>query len=400
MRVTYQQINNMVQRNLSGNFEKLAMLQEQMASGKKLNRPSDDPVSITNDLQVRARIKELDQFKNNIEDGLSILSVSSQALMDINPIMQRIREIGIQASNDVYGEEERGYMADEIQELLGQFVQILNTKYGGEYVFNGTNTDYAPYIRQTASPGSDPSQGYINFDASTAPVGTAVEIRDAGEVSAGNDYTYERIIQGTFHILEESTPGNWTEVSAVEGVDYNVDYAEGEITFNASMAPLPANYRFYFDHYGSARDSKNRPKSDSGEINRQIEENIIAKVNMGHSEIVDSGSINAIKSIVKFVQNLRENNSGAISSSMEELDVCHDKVLSAQSRMGAVVNRLDLTKERNGFNKIENTRLQANYEDVDWAEVVMEFSTQQNIYQASLKAGARVIMPTLGDFLG
>ena len=81
------------------------------------------------------------------------------------------------------------------------------------------------------------------------------------------------------------------------------------------------------------------------------------------------------------------------------MDRIFENIRAAQSTNGARINRFELTRDRNESREIEVTRLQGELEDLDFAEAIMQFSMSENIYNASLRAGAKVILPTLGDFI-
>jgi len=121
-------------------------LQEQLATGKRLRKPSDDPVDVANATKLRTKSTQLQQYKRNIEDGLAVMGVASSAMMSMNELLHRSKELAIQAANGTYTDGDRLYMQQEVDQLFRQMMSIVNTQFKGNYVFNGTNTKIPPYI--------------------------------------------------------------------------------------------------------------------------------------------------------------------------------------------------------------------------------------------------------------
>jgi flagellar hook-associated protein 3 FlgL len=84
---------------------------------------------------------------------------------------------------------------------------------------------------------------------------------------------------------------------------------------------------------------------------------------------------------------------------LKDVDIAIDKILSTRSKIGAIDNRLEASKSRNESEKLNLTSLLSQKEDIDIAEKYMEYSVMSTVYQASLAAGAKVLQPSLLDYL-
>ena len=144
MRITMNQLNRSMQYVLNNRYSDLCNLQEQLATGKRLMRPSDDPVDVANALKLETKLREYQQFKKNINDGLAFMNVTGTAMESMNTLLQRARELAIQASSDTIGDTERQYINKETEQLLRQMVALIDTKYKGDYVFSGNQTKIPP----------------------------------------------------------------------------------------------------------------------------------------------------------------------------------------------------------------------------------------------------------------
>ena len=88
-----------------------------------------------------------------------------------------------------------------------------------------------------------------------------------------------------------------------------------------------------------------------------------------------------------------------IDNAIADMQDIMDRVLSIRSDIGARMNRTDLTYNRLDSDEINFTRLMSDNEDADMAQVIMNLKNEENVYNASLAGGARIIQPTLADFL-
>jgi flagellar hook-associated protein 3 FlgL len=136
-------------------------------------------------------------------------------------------------------------------------------------------------------------------------------------------------------------------------------------------------------------------QGDDGKITREIGSGVKMDIN------VDGGFFGGILSEVgDLVNNLNSGNTDAISNqSIAELGDSLDKVVRLRSEVGAKQNRLDLTKNRLEDNEIKFKKILSKNEDVDIAETIMNLKMSENVHKAALSSGARIIQPTLMQFL-
>lgn len=133
------------QRYLHEVATKLDETQRQLASGRKLERASDDPTAAALALHYRRGITYEAQMRRNIENGIAFMNVTEAALEGATETLQRLRELTVQAASDTLSTEERQTLAREVDQLLRHLAQIANTEFGDAYIFAGTNTDTPAY---------------------------------------------------------------------------------------------------------------------------------------------------------------------------------------------------------------------------------------------------------------
>ncbi|SHF89240.1 flagellar hook-associated protein FlgL [Ornithinibacillus halophilus] len=141
MRVTQGMLSNNTLRNLSNSYSNLGKYMDQLSTGKKINRPSDDPVVAMNGMNYRSQTNEVKQYLRNTNEVHNWMDNSDAALDKASQALQRIRELAVQASNGTYDAEERQNIKEEVAQLKEHIIDIANTKVNDKYLFNGTKTD-------------------------------------------------------------------------------------------------------------------------------------------------------------------------------------------------------------------------------------------------------------------
>ena len=144
MRVTQGMLSNNMLNNLMNSQAKMDKYLEQLYSGKKISRPSDDPVIAMKGMNYRAQLIEVEQFQRNTGEVNSWMDNSDSALDQATKAMHRLRDLALKAGNAAYGDEELKSIQAEAEQIKADLIDIANTNVNGKYIFNGTNTDTKP----------------------------------------------------------------------------------------------------------------------------------------------------------------------------------------------------------------------------------------------------------------
>lgn len=309
-RVTSNMMNSQLLLNLNRNALRMNHTQNEMATGRKINRPSDDPVGITYSLRYRSELASNEQFKKNVDSAVSWMDFNDTVLSETNNVLQRLRELTVKASTGSNPQSALDSISQEVAELKEQLVDIANSQLNGKYIFNGEKFNTKPY------------GAFMNDDGT---------LMDMSEIS--------------------TDPGE---------VIYTVgDSVKMSINLNGN------------DVFGAADDATTAETSDNifSIINR-LQEKLSADGD--HSKITDE---------------------------LASIDSRIDKILTIRAEVGAKTNRIELMQSRLEDLNINLTSLQSKTEDADYAKLIMDSKVQENIYNASLSAGAKIIQPSLVDFL-
>jgi len=159
-RIAQESLNRTALSNINLNYKKIQETQEKLSSGKRINRPSDDPSGTRKVLGLKAEESQVQQFLDNTETAKEQINFTSNTLESIQDIFSKIKELTIQASNDTLGQSERKIISGELDELLESVLQNANTDNNGRYVFSGTQTLTSAFTATRDSNGNISSVSY------------------------------------------------------------------------------------------------------------------------------------------------------------------------------------------------------------------------------------------------
>ncbi|MCK8059838.1 MULTISPECIES: flagellar hook-associated protein FlgL [unclassified Fusibacter] len=534
MRVTNNMMVDQLRRNLILNQRSMYTKQDQLATGKRIQRASDDPILSSKILKFTSDISELNQYDRNTTDALAWLEVTESAVYDNVGLLQRARELAVQAANGTNTTEDRQKLSNEINGLKEQLITNGNANFAGRYVFSGYETD-KKFFNPDGSFNIDVTQFTIDNPPVTkyeVGIGTSINISSNGLDIYGYKYiddaftqtsvegstegveAKQSILSGNFSLTEDySVPVDELSLTIDNGVPRVFDIDES--TLNGSIYPITKEtvlkaYReasdgtvalseiadIYYNindelvvkmkEYGnvamSTASTKFVPTVEAGAdtieasvtastaltdaaiaLDPGVFENreVIVTVNGSRQKITlfDAGVLpNTVDDVVtemnaKFdavfgpgkvvasgtdgvpiqittsgvvaegkvqtltVETIRSTESELISdfnsvfdalqigddagiqSFLGKVDEHLNNILSLQADIGARVNRLELITNRIAENNITYTRQLSDAQDADIGQVIMDLKNSENIYKSSLSVGARVIQPSLVDFL-
>lgn len=144
-RVTDSATNARLTSQIATSRQRFAKVQEQLASGKRINRPSDDPVGAGDVLRLRTKQTELEQFSRNVDVTRETLQVGDNVLDSYQQLLDDARALMTRAATDPVVLEARVPIAIELEGMISRIQQLANTKSGDAYVFGGTRLDAPPY---------------------------------------------------------------------------------------------------------------------------------------------------------------------------------------------------------------------------------------------------------------
>jgi flagellar hook-associated protein 3 len=139
-----------IQQGLLFNFGALVRAQEQIASGKRILRPSDDPVGASQALAFRRQIAAAERNKTSVEGARVMLDTASSALQDAGGMLAEARAILLQSMNGTQSTDDRRLFANSISLIRDRMLEIGNARTGNRYLFAGTSTNTAPFVEESS----------------------------------------------------------------------------------------------------------------------------------------------------------------------------------------------------------------------------------------------------------
>ncbi len=147
MRVANKTIYDMTTFRLRNITEELQKANEVVATGKRINSLSDDPVGLTQVLNIKSSLSNIEQIGRNIDLGKSWLATSESSLAQAQNLLSDTKTLCVQMATETMGADQRLNAAEVVQNSLDEIVSLANTGIGGRYVFAGSKTDAAAFSR-------------------------------------------------------------------------------------------------------------------------------------------------------------------------------------------------------------------------------------------------------------
>jgi len=177
MRVTTGMSQRHVLSDLRRVQERLASAQSQVSGGKRIEKPSDDPLGAERAMRLNAQLDSTTAYRSSVDESRSWLDATDTALSSVGDIVQRVRELTLQAANGSTTPAGRQSIKLEVDQLTEQAKSTLNSAYDGRHLFSGTTTDTAPYSAATG----DAYQGDSGAVVRQIGPGVSVQVNMTGD---------------------------------------------------------------------------------------------------------------------------------------------------------------------------------------------------------------------------
>lgn len=161
---------------INAHRSRIGVLQERLATGKRINRASDDPNGAEAVINIRTSQKEIEQFKRSATAVGQKLTAADDTLGGYETLLDRAKTLAAQGLNGTTTSQARSVIATELEALRGRMLDTANSKYNGEYLFGGTRQNVAPFDPATAAApaGAPASAQYIQIEPGAAAIAAGV----------------------------------------------------------------------------------------------------------------------------------------------------------------------------------------------------------------------------------
>jgi flagellar hook-associated protein 3 FlgL len=505
MRVTSQTQQRNALNNIFRITEAMFNAQKEITSGKKIQKPSDDPSGMRDTLALRTNIKQIKQFDRNINSNQLFLSRGESTLDSIGVSLTRAKELSMVELGGLSTSETRGYAKTELDNIIAKVLQDANTKVKDMYIFSGTDVNTTPFELSASGavyiyngnsdnlmiqieedinvkvniPGSevlgtdlDPnlntSTNVSELNGGSGIASGAISITDragiSGTVTITSSMTLANVITAidnvssnltasinssgngititdTSSIIKNSltvseVDGGTTALSLgivgtkdgnIEGMDLNAALSTntliselnggegltlGDINIingaasgvvSLSSATTIAKVISLINNSGNNVTASIDSAGSSLQVISNSSSTIAVVSNVGTDttaeELGIGGGRNVINTLFKLKQAMEYDDTFAILGSLANLDSGLETINGSRAIYGAVARRIMSTEATHQQNIVNQKDQISNIEGADLVEAASEFAAMEAALQASLSSTARIIQPSLLDFL-
>ena len=292
-RVTQQMMSQQALDGMQTGLSRLSRIQEQLSTGKVINRPSDDPSGATSAMRLRTTLAAQKQYARNADDGLGWLNQTDTTLSSVTIQLRRARELGLQGANTgAMSQQGRDALATEVDKLREGLLADANATYLGRPIFGGITA------------------GTTAYDATT---------------------------------------GAFTGVA--------------------------------------------------GAVNRSVADGVKVRVDTDATAVFGPAGDDLFQHLTDLSAALRAGDTGAITGVVQKLTGDATRVTTAQADVGTRAARIEKTRTTAEDAELTLTNALSEVENTDLPKATVDLQMQQVAYQAALAATARVMQPSLLEFL-
>ena len=378
---------------------KLNQTQLQLATGKKVLKPSDDPAVATQLLNLSSLKANNLQYDRNINTALNELELQESVLASSGNVLQRVRELVIQANNATQSPQTREAIADEISNLADELLQLANTKSpSGEYIFAGYNSRTPAFAKSDAGFVYQGDQGQRLLQVSED---TQLAVRDNGAD------VFQGMTTGDGRFLLETPASNAGNglvkmSSAIDAISDNYS-----ITFIQTNPGDPLLYSVSGEDTGAVATGTFAPgeainfngisieivgapvNDDSYQINRSVRQDVFQSVQAIASALL-AGTETGAKSS-KLVNDLGQ--------SISTMDQALEHLQSRRTIVGNRLQALDTRASENADGLLRLERQTSELNDLDFAEAVSRLNLQTTALQAAQQSYIKIQGLSLFNYL-
>ncbi|WP_022766863.1 flagellin N-terminal helical domain-containing protein [Butyrivibrio sp. XPD2006] len=370
--------NNALQRNDKLLSESLGRL----SSGLKITNAKDNPSGLAMSRRMNSQIEGLGVANNTSKDAISIVQVADGSLSEIHEILQRMSQLAIQASNGTLTDSDRSMIQAEVTQLKDEIERMAETtQFNGQSILDGS-FDYRGY----ATVGSDPATGVTNPNVKAVSYSDYVE---AGTYQiTGIDVSYMNLT-GTTGVDKKGIffeNGSESEIKVNRILDDGtmVDYMPNGMTatINEDVLTLQdaTGKKIQLQINEAFRDTVNLELTGTGPMTMQVGAN--------EGQTMDI-RIQKVSLTTLGIYNLDVSNEKGASDAIESVKNAISEISGIRSRLGAYQNRLEHTVSNLDITVENMTAAYSRIMDVDMAEEMTTYSTQQVLSQAGISMMAQ-----------
>ena len=370
MTVINTNVKSLISQNaLNKNNRALSAAMEQLSTGKRINSAKDDAAGLAISSRMTAQIRGLDQAVRNGNDGISMLQTAEGALIEVTNMLQRMRELSVQAANDTYAPQDRGYLDQEFQQLKDEIHRVSRaTQWNGMNILDGSFVGdegvagkFAFQIGANEGQTVTHTLGDIGFRK--AVIETEVTREPAAAVKQ----------QGTIALSGTYAAGDSVSVN-LGGTDYSYTVLAADVASDDNDTNL------------AAIATKLKAVIPAGTATSTVSGAVItytAAANNVDLAATVSRTVVGDEAALAGIQDLDIATTPKASDALAALDIGIDTINSARADIGAMINRLTYAVDNLTNVSQYTSASRSTIQDADYAKASSELARTQIIQQAA-----------------
>lgn len=433
MRVSTAWIQQLNVDAMSRQQSKLTQIQQQLNTGLRLTEPADDPAAAARVLDLQGNIDQITQYQSNISIARGRLDYEETALETSGNILDRAKELAMQAMNASQTDANRLTMKFEVDQLIEQLAVAANSQNAnGEFIFSGgvsnkpafaINPNTGEYVYQGSpqlrtlaiSPTRQVADGDVGFNV----------FENINSASSAADENGKRSIFSTLKTLSDSLAKNFTATSArITGdrfLSFGLDYTNTVTQFNlvtnsngSVAAPIDLSGKKFATVNDLAAEINNQ--LTAGGFNASIQARVrgssieFAALDSGSSSTIEIDNVTGtFLSDAGFVNGQTYHGSdlapanqvflSQMSDVLKDLSLARDNILQIRSSVGVRLNVLDEQQSQNEKFILDAKSTLSDTQDLDYADAISRYQLQSTALQAAQQSFAKIKGLSLFNYL-
>lgn len=407
MRISTNQIYTQNLRSISANQSALSETQDQLSTGKKLTKPSDDPVGAAKLIRITEELDKITQYNRNTNLLKSSLEQQETVLSSIKDSANRARVLSVQAGNGIMTQDDKNAIASEMKQIRNEIFDLMNSQNsGGEYIFAGYQSQTQAFSYNYANPGNK-----FSFNGDT---GTNI-IRVSDSVTLKTSSSGQDIFQNVYARKNFSVDSSsMNNVAQLEVKDHTAFerfhqsmYDPGNIANNQLEFTMINASELQITQLGTG-DILDVVSFASGDKFQYQGMEIEMDANVGQSTVIaldPPQKKNIAETLNDFIEALESDTISAgefskrLSDTIVGIDNAMDKISIESSSIGGRLNIADSIYASNLDMEVANKKAQATIEDLDYAEATTRFAKQETALEAALATFPKVSSLSLFQYI-
>ena len=405
MRLSSAQIYTTGLRGITNASSEVARTQEQIASGQRVLKPSDDPVASARILELESALTSSKQYQRNIDNVEGRLERAEIQIDNVEGVIDRVRELVIQAGSGALSNQDRRQITVEINQRLEELVDLTNARdESGNYIFSGFKTNTEAFSAVGDNYAFQGDEG-VRFE----------QVANGLKIASSES--------GKALFADIATVNNNVVVSASANNSSDVQVGRGLVVYQTAFdAVFPEDYAIIFNDTTSVvpvgPNYSVKRLSDGQLISTNVPYDLATPININGVEVTLSDIPNPTDTFV--IESTRKENmlntvqrigaglasftdpterSAFIADALNNLSNIQDNLLSGRGRIGARLNTLESTRASQQSLDLISTGVLDELRGLDYAEAVSRLSFQSFVLEAAQQSFVKVSNLSLFNFL-